>query len=141
MGDLAERDPFYFLKSRQKLDSSSEDQNSPLKQIVDQKRVVKSLEDSNDYMRFVSPHDSIDEDEPEEENYGRRQYYGLVPIDGFTFSHKLNSVSKRFLVKLLNDHRYNKKLMKNLQATKVVKDNDADFREVVKEILETETLA
>lgn len=92
-------------------------------------------------MRFVSPHDSVDEDELEEDNYGRRQYYGLVPIDGHTFSHKLNSVSKKFLIKLLNDHRYNKHLLKNLQADKLVKENDTDYREVVQEILETETLA
>jgi len=31
MGDLAERDPFYLLKSRQPLDSSTDDQLSPSK--------------------------------------------------------------------------------------------------------------
>jgi len=62
-------------------------------------------------LRFASPHDSIDEDELEEDNYQRRTYYGLVPIDGFTYSRKLNPASKRFLVKLLNDRRYNKRLM------------------------------
>jgi hypothetical protein len=55
----------------------------------------------------------VDEDEAEEDNYNRRQYYGLVPIDGFTYAHKLNSVSKRFLMKLLNDHRYNTTLLRN----------------------------
>ncbi len=80
---------------------------------MDQKRVVRSEEDSDDYMGFASPHDSVDEDELEEDNYIRRQYYGMVPIDGFTYSHKLNSVSKRFLMKLLNDHRYNTTLLRN----------------------------
>ena len=88
-------------------------------------------------MRFASPHESVDEDE---DNYIRRQYYGLVPIDGFTYSHKLNSVSKRFLMKLLNDHRYNTTLLRNQQADKLIQDNDADFREIVREIAHTETV-
>ena len=88
-------------------------------------------------MRFASPHDSVDEDE---DNYIRRQYYGLVPIDGFTYAHKLNSVSKRFLMKLLNDHRYNTTLLRNQQADKLIQDNDADFREIVREIAHTETV-
>lgn len=41
-------------------------------------------------MHFASPHDSIDEDELEEDNYARRAYYGLVPVDGFTYARKLN---------------------------------------------------
>jgi hypothetical protein len=87
LGDLAERDPFYLMKKKKHLPDNEEGSPS-----VDQKKVVYSDPESDDYMQFISPHGDleVDEEEVEEDNYDRRQYYGLIPIDGHTFARKLN---------------------------------------------------
>lgn len=54
---------------------------------------MQSDSESDDYDHFMdgSPDDSVDSQEAEEDHYGRRRYYGAIPIDGHTFAQKLNA--------------------------------------------------
>lgn len=57
--------------------------------------------------KFLSPPKETPElleDEPIEDNYKRREYYGVIPIDGHLYSHDLNSASKKFVMTYLHDH-------------------------------------
>ena len=125
IGDLAERDPFYLIKNKKKVKedpvikffTTNQDESGDPKKDLDPKKVKKlpSDTDSDDYNNFFNGDDgspeSVDSNEPDEDHYGRRRYYGAIPIDGFTFARKLNAASKRFLIKLLQDKRYNKTLV------------------------------
>ena len=73
---------------------------------------LPSDSESDEYDHFLdgSPNQSVDSQEVDEDHYGRRRYYGAIPIDGHTFALKLNAASKRFLLKLLRDKRYNRTL-------------------------------
>ncbi len=69
MGDLAERDPLYLLKSRKKLTEQDEKETSPYKN-----REFDHVEEPDKFKTPPSSGDSfiVDADENEEENYERR---------------------------------------------------------------------
>ena len=71
-------------------------------------------------------------DEPLDQNYARRQYYGTIPIDGETYSHKLNASAKIFVMSYL---RARFEQLSRAQEQR----NDIDFREVVSLIHQTES--
>lgn len=63
-------------------------------------------------------------EEPLDENYARRQYYGTIPIDGDTYSHNLSASAKLFVMTYLRA-RFEK--LSRAQEQR----NDIDFGEVV----------